>query len=218
MIRSQQITKLVTAGVLALLVALFSCQQVDETPPILILKGEDTVKQILNVAYIDGGASATDETDGNITNNIFVENTVNVDRVGFYTITYKVLDNGGNEAVPIHRVVEVYNQARKWNSIYEAAEEETSGAGGTCGYSSLIYADSAVNYRIVFSGFACNPDISGYANISDTLLVLPYQEYEDSLTFLSMTGSGWIKDSLITLDYQRKTNGVITYWNATFNR
>ncbi|MCB0823878.1 MAG: DUF5011 domain-containing protein, partial [Bacteroidales bacterium] len=116
MIRSQQITKLVTAGVLALLVALFSCQQVDETPPILILKGEDTVKQILNVAYVDGGASATDETDGNITNNIFVENTVNVDRVGFYTITYKVLDNGGNEAVPIHRVVEVYNQARKWNS------------------------------------------------------------------------------------------------------
>ena len=46
------------------------------------------------------GVTATDKEDGNITENIkIIENTVNVNAVGTYKVTYKVTDSKGAEAI-----------------------------------------------------------------------------------------------------------------------
>ena len=46
------------------------------------------------------GVKATDKEDGNITENIkIIENTVNVNAVGTYKVTYKVIDSKGAEAI-----------------------------------------------------------------------------------------------------------------------
>ena len=46
------------------------------------------------------GVTATDKEDGNITENIkIIENTVNVNAVGTYKVTYKVIDSKGAEAI-----------------------------------------------------------------------------------------------------------------------
>ena len=46
------------------------------------------------------GVTATDKEDGNVTENIkIIENTVNVNAVGTYKVTYKVIDSKGAEAI-----------------------------------------------------------------------------------------------------------------------
>ena len=218
MTRLHHIFQFLAAAIIVLLLMFFSCQRVDDTAPILILNGDTLVTHFLNTPYTDAGCNATDETDGNISQNVYVDNPVNVDRIGYYTVTYRVVDEAGNEAVPVTRTVRVINQAYPWNHDFSVFEETTSGTYDSCSYISSILADSSVNYRIVFYGFACNDDVSAFADVSDTLLVLPYQEYADSLMFMSLQGSGWIQDSTIFLEYQRKTDGITSYWNATFNR
>ncbi len=58
---------------IVVLLIVVSCNKTDDTPPIIFMNGADTLVHILNQPYIDEGATATDETDGNITYNIYVD-------------------------------------------------------------------------------------------------------------------------------------------------
>ncbi len=80
----------------------------DTTPPTLTLVGNANIQHDLQAPYTDAGATASDNTDGNITANIVVGgDTVNINATGIYTITYNVNDAAGNPAAPITRVVNV---------------------------------------------------------------------------------------------------------------
>jgi len=57
--------------------------------------------------YVDDGATALDNYDGNITTSISVVNPVNTATVGEYTVTYNVSDAAGNAAVQVTRTVNV---------------------------------------------------------------------------------------------------------------
>jgi hypothetical protein len=71
--------------------------QLDSTAPVITLSGEnpDTVTKGSG-AYVDAGATASDNIDGDISANIVVTGTVNTNSVGTYTLTYKVSDAWGN--------------------------------------------------------------------------------------------------------------------------
>jgi hypothetical protein len=56
--------------------------------------------------FLDSGATATDETDGDLTSQITVSGAVDVNTEGLYTLTYSVLDAAGN-ATTVSRVVTV---------------------------------------------------------------------------------------------------------------
>jgi hypothetical protein len=43
---------------------------VDSIPPVITLNGQNPVNHILNSTYIDAGASAFDNVDGNITSSV----------------------------------------------------------------------------------------------------------------------------------------------------
>ncbi len=79
----------------------------DAVPPVLTLNGEASVSIPARSNYVDAGATALDNIDGNITPSIVVNNTVNTRVVGSYTVTYNVQDNAGNAAVQISRSVSV---------------------------------------------------------------------------------------------------------------
>ncbi len=87
----------------------------DTTAPIITLLGSATLSIALNTAYTDAGATASDDTDGNITASItttitFAGNTVaavNTNTAGVYTIAYNVSDTAGNQATPVTRTVTV---------------------------------------------------------------------------------------------------------------
>jgi len=94
-----------------LLSALFSCKknkdEKDTTPPAITIKGEISLLVEPNTTYIDSGATAYDETDGDITSKIVVTNNVNTSVIGFYTVKYNVSDNAGNAATEAIRNLEV---------------------------------------------------------------------------------------------------------------
>ncbi|MDB4400667.1 DUF5011 domain-containing protein, partial [Akkermansiaceae bacterium] len=79
----------------------------DATNPVITLVGGSSVSLELGTAYSDGGATAVDNRDGDITGNIVTVNPVNVDLMGTYTVTYKVSDAGGNAAESVSRTVVV---------------------------------------------------------------------------------------------------------------
>ena len=79
----------------------------DTTAPVITLLGEALVEINQDTAYIDAGASATDDVDGDLTSSVVVVNPVDITTLGTYTITYNVSDAAGNSAVEITRTVNV---------------------------------------------------------------------------------------------------------------
>ncbi len=79
----------------------------DSTIPVITLLGNPTETVEINTAYIDAGATASDNGDGNITANIVTNNPVDITTAGSYTITYDVNDSAGNSAVQVTRTVTV---------------------------------------------------------------------------------------------------------------
>lgn len=77
----------------------------DSTPPVITLSGLSIVTLSQNATYTDSGATATDDTDGDITATIIINNTVNTSATSTYTITYDVTDAAGNQAAQVTRTV-----------------------------------------------------------------------------------------------------------------
>jgi len=69
------------------------------------LRGSNPVTAYLNFPYVDAGATATDNVDGNLTSSIVIVNSVNSTKVDSYTVTYNVSDLSGNSTPEIVRNV-----------------------------------------------------------------------------------------------------------------
>lgn len=80
---------------------------VDTTPPVLTLLGEANMNLNLGDNYLEAGATALDETDGDLTANIVINGLVDTTTVGNYVLSYNVTDAAGNSAVPLTRNVSV---------------------------------------------------------------------------------------------------------------
>jgi len=85
----------------------FSGDPVDVTPPVITLTGSATVNLTVGATYLDDGATATDDIDGNMTAAIATVNSVNTAVAGVYTVTYNVNDLSGNPALEVVRTVNV---------------------------------------------------------------------------------------------------------------
>lgn len=69
----------------------------DTETPKIDLNGAGVVYIEYNAEYSEPGASATDNHDGELTNKIKTDGSVNTKRLGIYYITYTVADESGNQ-------------------------------------------------------------------------------------------------------------------------
>ncbi len=207
-----------TVLLLIFLFIFIGCQKRDDIPPTLTLNGSDTVFHVLNSTYEDDGATATDDIDGNITTSVYVANRVNEDKIGKYTITYQVVDEAGNEANTLTRWVFVYNEGYIYSGFYSLIENLLYPAIDNCFYDVFINVDSTVNFGLTFNTFACDFGQTVFVQVTDTVIVMPYQILEDSISSMSLQGSGYINDSLIQISYTASKGTSTELWNATFNR
>lgn len=78
----------------------------DKTPPTITLSGPDPfIIEAGSVDYIEPGATAMDDVDGDLTHFIKVTGKVNSSVVDTYTVTYTVSDASNNKATKIRKVI-----------------------------------------------------------------------------------------------------------------
>jgi subtilisin family serine protease len=79
----------------------------DTEAPVITLSGDATLEIEVGSDYVDEGATAEDDFDGDISTQIVVENLPDTSVLGTYIITYNVQDAAGNEAQEVIRAVDV---------------------------------------------------------------------------------------------------------------
>ena len=79
----------------------------DQTKPVISLVGENPVTVAQNSVYVDAGATAIDDVDGVITDNIVTTNTVDTSSTSTQYVYYNVADSGGNAADQVVRTVNI---------------------------------------------------------------------------------------------------------------
>lgn len=80
---------------------------IDNVPPVITVLGNDPATAECGSLYVDAGATAMDNVDGDITANIVTTNPVNTAVPGVYTVSYNVTDAAGNIAETKTRTVNV---------------------------------------------------------------------------------------------------------------
>jgi hypothetical protein len=86
-----------------------SCKKNKDTnAPVITILGDNPLTVPLGQPYVDPGATAYDQEDGDITDKIKTTIDVNTDVEGYnYHVYYNVQDNAGNKAVEAVRSVHV---------------------------------------------------------------------------------------------------------------
>ncbi|MGE6609338.1 immunoglobulin-like domain-containing protein [Peribacillus sp. NPDC076916] len=93
---------------------------VDKVKPTLMGTGlKDTTFAIGSYDYFPllYGITSYDNADGNLTSEINVEGTVNVDKAGIYTLIYSVTDKSGNKTTAERKVTVIDNIAPKISGV-----------------------------------------------------------------------------------------------------
>ena len=76
---------------------------IDTVPPVVSINGDAVVFHQQGSPYIDGGATAQDDLDGEIL--VRVDGAVAVDSVGAYRLQYTAIDSAGNQSIRYRRVL-----------------------------------------------------------------------------------------------------------------
>ena len=197
---------------------------VDTTIPVITLLGDDLVTLEVGDTYIDAGATATDNYDGDITSSIVTISNVDTAIIGSYTVAYNVSDTNGNPAVEVTRTVTVVDTTLPVITLLgddvvtlEVGDTYTdAGATATDNYdgdiTSSIVTVSTVNTAIVGSytvrynvsdaGGNAALEVTRIVNVEEDLSVLEIDTISLSI-FPNPTSNYWqIKSSQIieTLD------------------
>jgi len=91
----------------------------DTTPPVITLIGSPEITIEVGEKYVDPGATAKDDRDGDLTDKIKVDNPVDTSKPGDYIVTYTVSDSAGNTAKAT-RTVHVVEKGEKTAVIIAA--------------------------------------------------------------------------------------------------
>ena len=86
---------------------LISCNK-DTNSPVITVLGVNPISHCIGSEYVDQGATAQDEEDGDITDKINTTNNVDADQIGAYTVVYTVEDKAGNSATATRTVEVIY--------------------------------------------------------------------------------------------------------------
>ncbi|MCM4165165.1 hypothetical protein DHC50_16325 [Arenibacter sp. A80] len=157
----------------------------DTTPPVITLLDVDPLPVELGSPYFNLGASAFDETDGDLTDGIVVGgDIVDPNKIGNYIITYNVSDNAGNAAVEVTQMVTVLDGTAP--VIACPTDIITSTDPDFCGVELNLVGVSAIDI---------GGDVTFEAIRSDGLsLTDPYSLGETTVTWTATDESGNVSD------------------------
>lgn len=101
---------------------------IDSEAPVITLNGDKTMIVKQGDPYNEPGATAQDNIDGDVSDDIEISGEVDTDTIGEYTITYTVSDSVGNETV-VERIVNVVEPFGSWYTGEGAPSDELGSNG-----------------------------------------------------------------------------------------
>ncbi|MFA5932211.1 MAG: DUF5011 domain-containing protein [Candidatus Paceibacterota bacterium] len=118
----------------------------DSIIPVISLIGANTVDITKDTTYVDAGATALDDVDGDITANIIIVNPVDVAVLGTYVITYDVSDAHHNSATQVTRTVNVVAPLPPPPPVLNnlTVDKDTTLVAGEYNYDNLTITNNAV--------------------------------------------------------------------------
>ena len=78
---------------------------VNERPPVITLQGDNQITLVMGESFTEPGFAAVDRNGKNLTDLVRISGEVDTMTAGSYTITYRVTDDAGREAVVTRMVV-----------------------------------------------------------------------------------------------------------------
>ena len=131
----------------------------DMTAPIITLNGPSTVHLIQGQVYTEAGATAVDDIDGNLTNQITISGDAVDTNSPFgtaFNITYDVVDAAGNKAIKVIRKVLIIRALNSQQTIPTLSEtnkanylsliNDARAVARTCGAEGYFPAVTAVTW------------------------------------------------------------------------
>lgn len=182
----------------------------DTTAPVLTLLGDETVTLNVGDSYSDAGATASDDTDGDLSASITLDGTVYTGFAGTYVLTYSVTDAAGNSATPITRTVVV----NPLTAPYRAAEPYISGTRGA-----LMLGWSDVGDATYYKVYENSDGSSGYQQVGDDIapgigmlaMNVPLYERESASYYLSSCNSIGCTDSPVLTPSATDLNSAVDW-------
>jgi len=97
-------------GLAMLLIVFNGCKDEDKdtTPPVIEIIGNNPTTACVGFDYVDQGATATDETDGDLTSEIQADIQVDTSQEGTGYVSYEVSDAAGNKATETRVVTIIF--------------------------------------------------------------------------------------------------------------
>ncbi len=137
---------------------------VDTTAPVISLVGSNPQTIEVGGSYIELGATASDNVDGDISGSIVIDASAVVTSVlGSYSVTYDVTDSSGNAAMQVVRTVDVVDTTAPVISLV-GSNPQTIEVGGSymeLGATATDNVDGDISGSIVIDASAVNTSIVG---------------------------------------------------------
>lgn len=191
-----------------------ACAKRDEMSPIITLNGSMNTTSYKGITYVDAGATATDDTDGDMTSQLFLSGSVGT-AVGNYTLSYSVTDNAGNFS-EAYRYVKVKYGNNLLVGTYNVVETSPF---GTVTYTGSVTASATDPDEFVFGSTSApdpivvNASITGLDDI--TVLVVaqggPLSNFDGSISEPSSA-------VVFNLSYLRPINSTTTNCTAVWTK
>lgn len=132
----------------------------DFSSPVITLNGDQQITIFKGATYVDMGATAVDNYDGDITANITTDvSEVDTNVVGEYKVTYDVDDDAGNHAVQVERIVKVINLSAAEGLAAISGDGEVS-----LSWNAVV---GAVSYNVYYKKTS-EVDYAGPVNVTST--------------------------------------------------
>lgn len=84
---------------------------IDDIAPVIKLNGEQIIELSINDTYEEPGVVANDEYDGDLTDRVRVNGTVDTSKYGEYVLTYEVEDNSHN-VTKVNRIIKIVDEEK----------------------------------------------------------------------------------------------------------
>lgn len=190
------------------------CTKRDEMSPLITLNGSMNTTSYKGITYVDAGATATDDTDGDMTSQIFTSGSVGT-AVGNYTISYSVTDKAGNFS-EAYRYVKVKYGNNLLAGTYNVVETSPF---GTVNYTGTVTASTSDPDEFVFGSLTApdpivvNATVANLANI-EVLVVAQGGPLTNFTGSISEPSSAVV----FNLSYLRPINSTTTNCTAVWTK